>query len=88
MVEEAVKTAKTWREWLKDSPYFQPQSPVWWMGLISVLAGITKALALSVPALAWMATFVDLFSAESMSPGMLVSVGLSIMGLKASVEKE
>lgn len=88
MVDEVVKTAKTWREYLKESPYFQPHSPIWCMGLVSVLAGIAKGLALTFPQLAWLAVLVDAFSAESMSPGMLISVGLSIMGLKANVDKK
>lgn len=86
MVDEVVNKVKTFRDYLRESPYFQPQSPIWWMGLISVLAGVIKALATVHAQLAGVVAVIDAFSATNMSPGMLVSVGLSIMGLKAQLE--
>lgn len=88
MVTVIVNKAKTFREYLRESPYFQPNSPIWWMGLISVLAGVVKALAVTHEELADAVVIIDTFSATNMSPGMLVSIGLSIMGLKAQLEKK
>lgn len=87
MVEQVLKTATVWRQFLKDTPYFQPQSPIWWAGLIAVLAGIVKALAVTQPSLAPVVVIIDLLSAADMSPGMLVAIGMAVMGLKADVDK-
>lgn len=87
MVEEVTKVANKWREFLRDTPYFQPNSPIWWLGMVAVLAGIIKALAVTNPALAPVVVVIDLLSASDMSPGMLVAIGVSIMGLKADVSK-
>jgi hypothetical protein len=87
MVEQVLKTATVWRQFLKDTPYFQPQSPIWWAGLVAVLAGIVKALAVTQPSLAPVVVIIDLLSAADMSPGMLVAIGMAVMGLKADVDK-
>lgn len=73
------------REWLKGSKYFQPQSVAWWASVMPLIAGVIKALGTVHPSLAGLVAVIDSFTGEPLSPAMLINLGLIGVGLRGAI---
>lgn len=61
--------------------YLRLNSVTWWGGFTSLAAGVVIGVSAGVPALAPVASIAEAFY-PGVAPGMLVSAGLAVIGLR------